>query len=458
MQVPGAIGDDAAYVFTGDPFLPGPGADLDFYRFTIKESGSVSFSAEVFAGRVGSALDAGLTLFRIVDGQAVLVAGNHNSLNRLEAGNAVPLLTDPVLFASLEAGEYVIVVSADENALDPNFGQAPGFDTYDPLTSHSATLGQTTGVYVLNLMISTEETAAPSVTKLDLGTTGEALAAFQVEFSASVNLPSLINATVNQAEVQTTFAVYVESDAGERWYPRLEDYNDLTHTASFLMLDRLPSGTYTLHLSGGAGLAGKFGTPLTGNTRSGDFVVPFAVTVDPAGDVLVRTLENADDSFAQPNDLGAFFVRELLYGITVTRDFTGQETSDDADYYQFTVVQAAEYVFQLQGDGLNVPGRPVLLGADGAAVTEQDGDNPFLRVLLTPGTYMIRVEWDAGAVPNAVYQLHISLGTQFENPTPLTQGPAPAFRLQLLTMLRRRPLRPSLSMCHRRAATLRPPR
>src|SRR5262249_4856959 len=49
-----------------DPGLLGlPGNDVDLYHFRVSGPVRFAFSADVFAGRIGSALDPGLTLFRL---------------------------------------------------------------------------------------------------------------------------------------------------------------------------------------------------------------------------------------------------------------------------------------------------------------------------------------------------------------------------------------------------------
>src|SRR5208283_5412087 len=63
VQVTGAIGDDPYYSFTS--FAPGsyPGNDVNMYYFHIDGSASDlhAFAAEVFAGRIDSTLDPGIT-------------------------------------------------------------------------------------------------------------------------------------------------------------------------------------------------------------------------------------------------------------------------------------------------------------------------------------------------------------------------------------------------------------
>jgi hypothetical protein len=426
VQVPGVIGDNPFYVYTGGE--PGPGADLDFYRFTIQSPGQYNLVAEAFAHRIGSSLNVGLTLFQLVDGQPVLVAGNHDSINEIIAGDASrPLYEDAVLFLKLEAGEYFVVVSADENTLDPYQGEAPGPDWYDPLVNNSAWRGQTTGNYVLNILLEPADLMPLQVTYVSIAGGAEfnqPLTTFAVQFNEPVNLPQLTN-SIFQPERRTTYAVYIENEAGDRWYPRLADYDPGTAQADFLMLDRLPAGSYELHLSGAHGLADLFGNPLA------ETVVSFSILSDTTSSFPI-TLTDPDDSFEQPTDLGVLFPRELEQGVAVVRDFTGQTPGDGADWHRFTVTELGEYIFRLAGDSLTVSGRPVLLDSAGAPIPGSP-DDANLRVELQPGTYIIMVTWDPDAVPNAVYELRIELGFSPENPTPLTHGPAPAFRLHLLT-------------------------
>ena len=64
---------------------------------------------------------------------------------------------------------------------------------------------------------------------------------------------------------------------GTRYYPRLQSWDDVSHTAKFLMLDGLANGPYQLHLSGPLGLADLAGNPVVGNEDSGDYVVAFTL-------------------------------------------------------------------------------------------------------------------------------------------------------------------------------------
>jgi hypothetical protein len=156
LQVTGAIGDDPAYdPANPDPLFANPAADVDLYRFRIDQPGNYAFIAEAFAGRIGSPLDPGLSLFFVnpADGSLNLIAAQDNSLNTSVSTNGLlPLYTDAVLYAGLGAGEYVLAVSGTGNLPDAASGSLPGSNgIFDPAQSHSGQNGFTTGAYVLNL-------------------------------------------------------------------------------------------------------------------------------------------------------------------------------------------------------------------------------------------------------------------------------------------------------------------
>lgn len=452
LQISGLIGNNPAYDNFGDPTVPNPASDLDIYRFTVVRDGHYALTAEAFANRIGSPLDAGLTLFQIVNGQAVLLAGNNNTLNNVVAdNNSVPLFTDPVLFTALTAGDYFIVVSAAENTLDPTLGQNFGPATYDPVLGTTPLLGLTTGRYVLNLRLFPNDEQPPTVANVSIpagSVLHEPLTTFTVQFSEQVNLQQLAYESYQQQLPQSTAAVLFTGPEGQVYHPRLISYDNATATATFIMLDGLTPGAWELHLSGANGLADFSGNRLKGDPDpNADYVVAFSDDFVGPADPLHREVTDPLDSFAQPQDLGVLFGHDIESGIVVTRNLA-DSPGDNADYFKLTVLQTLVYSFTLS-DG-NVPGRPVLLDDFGNEMTSNplptDLTNPNLTIFLQPGTYVIKVEWDAATVPNAVYQLHISLGADQENPTPLTQGPAPAFRLQLVTNAPISPQRTSLQL------------
>ncbi len=114
--------------------------------------------AEVFAGRIGSPLDPGVSLFELdpSDHSLHFIAGNNNTYDPVETtdGLSTPLYTDSVLYASLTAGDYYLAVAGGSNTPSPLEGLPPGSPgLFDPNVSHSGQDGWSTGPYVLNLLV-----------------------------------------------------------------------------------------------------------------------------------------------------------------------------------------------------------------------------------------------------------------------------------------------------------------
>ena len=113
--------------------------------------------AEVFAGRIGSPLDPGVSLYELdpTNGSLVFIAGNNNTLNPTQGTDgSIPLFTDSALVAGLTAGDYYLAVADGSNTPSPLEGQMPGTPgLFDPDQPGSAQLGWSTGAYVLNLLV-----------------------------------------------------------------------------------------------------------------------------------------------------------------------------------------------------------------------------------------------------------------------------------------------------------------
>ena len=98
-----------------------------------------------------------------------------------------------------------------------------------------------------------------------------------VQFSEPVNIQQLAYQAFEVTLQRMLPQVFVEGDDGTIYYARFLTYDRTTNTATFQMLDGLPNGSYTLHLSGPGGLTDLGGNPLPGNDPSGDYVIPFTV-------------------------------------------------------------------------------------------------------------------------------------------------------------------------------------
>ncbi len=163
VQVSGAIGVDPSYnpELRTTRRIPSrnsyPANQVDLYHFQITGPGRYAMLAEVFAGRIGSPLDPGISLWELdpSDGQLVFLAGNNNTLNPTQGTDgSIPLFTDSELTVGLTAGNYYLAVADGSNTPSPIEGQMPGSPgLFDPNQSDSAQFGWSTGPYVLNLLV-----------------------------------------------------------------------------------------------------------------------------------------------------------------------------------------------------------------------------------------------------------------------------------------------------------------
>ena len=165
IQISGAIGADPFYDPSNPDPLYTPGNQVNLYHFRIDGPGRYALAAEVFAGRIGSLLDPGVSLYWLApDGHTLdFVAGNNNTNNLTQATDgSTPLAFDAALTAGLIAGDYYIAVSSGWNTPSPQEGMPlnwPGL--FDPTVSHSGSIGFGTGPYVLNLLVQPVHESAP---------------------------------------------------------------------------------------------------------------------------------------------------------------------------------------------------------------------------------------------------------------------------------------------------------
>ncbi len=475
VQAVGAIGVDPT-----DPAAAYSAGAVEMYHFTISGSGRYAFAAEVFARRIGSPLHPAATLFeRLPDGTLRLVDVNSGTGDNVVApdGTTGLLVSDAALFEGLTAGDYFLAVSAAPNFPDVTVPwqagpQANG--SFDPTTSHSTDLTTVTtwgntpptiGPYVLNLSVS-QDNVAPTV----VATTpaqGTTLAGpptqLSVQFSKPMNLLSLANQAFQQTTQSTIASVYIlRPSDGQKFFPRVQSFDQTTNTVPFLMLDDLPDGTYELHLSGPKGLTDFAGNALVGNDPSGDYVVTFRVrgsAVGVNGDPLQRADQEPNDDATQPQDLGVLFPQELAHvtviqngtqqtdqnGVTVTRDFSSDPASapaDTGDFYRFQVLQDQTYVLTLNPLTLP-PGLSLQFTLWDSRQSMKGQGTDYFSGELAAGTYVIgitgtqadtqTVGWSPDTAAAVGYQLNISLAGTADNPPPLTYGAGPAIRVRLAT-------------------------
>jgi hypothetical protein len=451
VQIVGVVGDDSAYdpalpfrdPADGAPYLTNPSSDVDLYRFQITGTASYDFAVEVFAGRVGSTLDAAVSLFRFDENNAggplQLIASNDNSSNTAVTtdGRARPLFTDPVLDVGLGAGDYYLAISASGNMPDLSGNGLGANGVFDPNISHSGAGGGSTGAYVLNMLL---QRAAPaphvSATSIAPGAVlTSAPTRLTVAFDGHVNLTALANRAFNATTESTVSGVFLLGPDGQRFFPRLESFSEATGQAEFLLLDRLPNGANELHLSGARGLTGFGGVPLVGNDASGDYVVAFTVD-DPTApnDPLIRAHDVSAHDSSEVRDLGILFPRELQAGVAVTGTLAAPaaDGAPDSNTYTIQLLQSQKYHFLLTGpaEGADAP-QMTITDALGAVVTPlaENIPNAFFASLL-PGVCTIQIRGLADGAGAGPYRLLITLLNDPENPPPLSIGATPVLQIR----------------------------
>ena len=441
VQVMGGIGDDPTDRIPFDP------ADVDLYHFHVSGAGRYALQTEVFAGRIGSALDPALSLYRLdpTDDQLQLVAYNDSTLNPTitHDGRFAPLYNDPAFTAGLVSGDYFLAVSGSGNLPEPALGLLPGTNgIFNPAVSHSGRNGFTIGSYVLNLLV-TANNVPPAVQSISLadGSTlasGQVLStsppAFTVQFSEPVNLAQLYLQSFIDTGTSQTNAAYIQGQDGTRYPLRLRSGSANGTTYSFLLFGALPNGAYQFIFSGVTDFAGN---PLVGMGAGNRFMMPFTVQSPPRGDngnPLRRSEAEPNDDLSHAQNLGTLFRDELRQQVIIHRD-AGSSASDQGDYFQFTVWQRTQYGFLLSDAGS--PANLLLnVATTSGSVLASSANNletgTALFVVLDPGTYVVSVTgWSSSQAANIRYQLGISIGQSPEGPPPLTIGAAPAIRLRL---------------------------
>lgn len=431
VQIAGVIGDDPNYDSAAENFLlVNPAADVDFYSFQLRGDGRFAVTAEVMAGRIGSRLDAGVSLYRVgLNGTLFYVGGNDDTGNDLASTNGlVPLYTDATLLAGLTAGNYVLVVSSGANTPDIGQGRTPGADgVFDPNRTRSGEAGASVGGYVLNVSVQRDSTAPELVaaTPAAGAEVNGVLTHLTLKFSEAMHLQHLARTAHDDAAPELPRPVFILGADGTQYFPRLDSVDAATNTVRFLLLDGLPNGNYELHLSGALGLTDLAGYTLESNDPSGDHVVPFTLTgvargID--GDPQLWLSQQPNDTLAQPQTLGVLFPHELQQSVAIVRAAAGG--SDEADYYRIEVLQDRPYAFQLRDAA---PGTGLALftaTGDEVGVTGREAGDSF-QAHLEAGVYLVRVSgWASGA--EVGYTLSLNLAGTGDNPPPLFVGPRPA--------------------------------
>ncbi|MES2789074.1 MAG: Ig-like domain-containing protein [Planctomycetota bacterium] len=441
VQVAGIIGDDTYYDFSSLDPSQRPGNDVDLYHFRINSTSGVGLIAEVFAGRIGSPLDAGISLYRLnpTSGKLEFVTGNNQTQNSSKGTDgSAPLVQDPAIVAGLEAGDYYLAVSSGFNTVSPTENQPGRVGVFDPTQSHSGFLGFTTGQYILNLRTVTigEPPQVVSVSIPNQSTLPSAPAEFTIQFNEYINIAQLAMSSYSQNGQSIVPGLYIQDSQGNRYSPHLISFDAETFTARFRMSDRLPPGRYQLHIDGSQGLTNIVGTALVGGTSSVNFTVT-GKTAGTAGNPSTWTYDPNTDATGSTQQLGILFPNELAAGVAVVRNAgTGSNRVNDAsDEYRFEVLKSGRYYVSLSGNKLPAGTGFDVLDLQGNVVgsaTIEDGGIALLA--LKAGTYVLRVQgWSASAARNANYRVAITSLSNNDDPPPLFSGPAPAIGIRLAT-------------------------
>jgi hypothetical protein len=441
-----------AGILGGDPHDPASSynlSDVDMYHFTIGTAGTYAFGAEVFAGRIGSPLDAALTLFQQTSSGLQFVASNGDSMNTTVGtdGN-VPLFSDPALTVGLKQGDYYIAVSSGTDYVDPAGGLIAGVNVFDPTMSGSGQGGNSMGNYVLNLRVQ-QASHVPHVVSVSVAN-GSVLdappTAITVQFDAPMNVEQLTFNAYTQTFTTGIPEVFIApSDlTGSTYYPRLTSYDPHTYQATFSLLDALPNGAYSFHLSGPGGLTDLAGQPLAPNDFSGDYVVHFSVAGPDrgtAGNTTLWTTTEPNDDLNHPQVIGPLFPDEVASIVTITRPagLSPSAATDTTDYYQITLLQSQSYIFSLTPlVGLD-PSVVPTVWSGGQQIPTFGFGTGAVNVSLDPGTYVIGVDWTGSGATDVSYQLQISMLGVPEIAPSLTTGPAPLLSVQLVSDVKATP-------------------
>lgn len=446
VQVPGIIGDDPHYDFSGLTPAQRPANDVDLYHFQITSTTAVGLQVEIFAGRIGSSLDAGASLYYLdpVSGELEFVAGNNQSFNpSLASNHTAPLFSDAILGAGLKAGDYYLAVSSGANTPSPNEHQVPGSTSgiFDPAQTHSGSIGSTTGKYVLNLRL-VELPEPPEITSVSIANQSTLSAApteFTIQFNQYVNLSDLAAGSYAQTGQTTVAGVSIQDSQGRLYYPHLLSFDTTTFTARFQMADRLPSGSYQLHIAGSQGVSNIAGVPLADAPSN---TIRFAVSTSAAGTAgnsTVWTHDPETDTNPAVQPLGVLFPQEVVSGVEIVRTAgTGSNRNNDqSDDYSYEVLKTGRYTLTLSGQGLPAGVRFQILDQLGNVVdsaTSDDGSRAI--VFLKAGSYVLHVEgWPANSARALNYRIAIKSPFQHDDPPPLFSGPAAAVGLRLVTAM-----------------------
>jgi hypothetical protein len=332
---------------------------VDLYKFTLPAlpEGALTWrlGAEIWAQRSDSALDSALALFD-ANGQVIGIGTRGRS--------DAPL--DPYLFAGLKPGTYYLGVSGAGNLPGPSGG-------YNPADGSAGTVPQTQpgGSYTLHMIanaidqpiqlinfhVDQADPLSPQPTGITLG------------FSGALDLSNnwgVWGSNLNQS-------IEVVDQSGKIWPVAVVGYDEAKASISYLFMDTLPVGQYTVRLPSQGGLKDLAGlSPVAPGELAGVL-----------GSFTVQPHMGPND----PHDLGAVPPDVLEAGVNRETPIAPGDTAS----YRIVILYPTLYSF-----GVTPTGGPITVGYGGAQGshilgTVNPGGASQLSAQLAPGVYTIQL-------------------------------------------------------------------
>jgi methionine-rich copper-binding protein CopC len=289
--------------FVSNPFA------VQLYKFEVPDGHFWRLGTSVDSQRIGSALNAGLTLF---DAQGEPIASSISGRNDFPG--------DPYLFDGIGPGTYFIGVSAHGNIA----GQPGG---YNPVAGDPGTNGQIQpgGPFLLNVVTDTADTATSLINfQLNYVDPNNTVPiGMTLQFSGPLGLGN----TASAVQQNGSTAVELVDASGRSWPIQLVSYDEANARVSFEFMDQLPAGNYTVRLPSQRELTDLAGRPVISPTM-------------PAG-VLATFSAGARQQPTDPSNLGVPSPNQLLAGLKRGVDLVEGQTVT----YQLTNVY--DDLFQL---------------------------------------------------------------------------------------------------------------
>ena len=339
IDVPGTLD------FQTDPYA------VSLYRIQLDPGQFWRLGLEVTAQRDGSSLDTALALFDEA-GQPIAT----DEFGRKDDPK------DPFLFAGLQPGTYYIGVSGTENL--------PGMPGgYDPVTGSPGSLPQIQagGIFTLHVVADPVDTP-PELLSLIVNhadSRSTSPTGLTLDFSRTISLPGQLG-DLSPALDQ---GITVTDGAGRTWPVQASGYDEADSSVSYLFVDPLPPGYYTVQLPPQTGLVDLAG------------LSPVAPG-EPAG-VLGGFDVSPESGSESPLDLGAILPGAAADGRSI------ELSLQPGQVVTYRLVMTVPAIYQFEFDSNESALSAQLTGAGATYSIDPGGTND---TQLVPGEYSIRIE------------------------------------------------------------------